>query len=44
MDFKFSAEDEAFRAELRSWLDANLPGRERGEHAEWAFSDESASH
>ena len=44
MDFKFSAEDEAFRAELRSWLEANLPGRERGEHAEGAFSDESASH
>ena len=25
MDFKLSAEDEAFRQELRSWLDANLP-------------------
>jgi alkylation response protein AidB-like acyl-CoA dehydrogenase len=44
MDFKFSADDEAFRAELRSWLDANLPGRERGEHAEGAFSDENPSH
>jgi alkylation response protein AidB-like acyl-CoA dehydrogenase len=29
MDFKLSAEDEAFRAELRSWLDANLPVSER---------------
>ena len=43
MDFKFSAEDEAFRAELRSWLEANLPGGERGEH-EGAFSDENPSH
>jgi alkylation response protein AidB-like acyl-CoA dehydrogenase len=29
MDFKLSAEDEAFRQELRSWLDANLPLSER---------------
>ena len=29
MDFKLSAEDEAFRAELRGWLDANLPRSER---------------
>jgi alkylation response protein AidB-like acyl-CoA dehydrogenase len=29
MDFKLSAEDEGFRSELRSWLDANLPARER---------------
>src|ERR1700684_2060195 len=29
MDFKLSAADEAFRAGLRSWLDANLPPRER---------------
>jgi len=34
MDFKSSAEDEAFRAELRSWLEVNLPRRERGENAE----------
>jgi alkylation response protein AidB-like acyl-CoA dehydrogenase len=25
MDFAYTAEDEAFRAELRGWLDANLP-------------------
>src|SRR5229473_172365 len=25
MDFKFSAEDEAFRSEFRGWLSANLP-------------------
>jgi alkylation response protein AidB-like acyl-CoA dehydrogenase len=25
MDLRFSAEDEAFRAEFRAWLDANLP-------------------
>src|ERR1700687_3164774 len=29
MDFKLSAADEAFRQELRSWLDANLPESER---------------
>jgi alkylation response protein AidB-like acyl-CoA dehydrogenase len=29
MDFKLSAEDEAFRRELRSWLEANLPASER---------------
>jgi alkylation response protein AidB-like acyl-CoA dehydrogenase len=26
MDFKFSAEDEAFRREVRGWLDQNKPG------------------
>jgi alkylation response protein AidB-like acyl-CoA dehydrogenase len=33
MDFKFSAEDEAFRQELRSWLEKNVPGdwRDEGE-------------
>jgi alkylation response protein AidB-like acyl-CoA dehydrogenase len=27
MDLSYSAEDEAFRAEIRSWLEANLTGR-----------------
>jgi alkylation response protein AidB-like acyl-CoA dehydrogenase len=44
MDFKFSAEDEAFRAELKSWLEANLPSRERTEDAEDYISDQGASH
>src|SRR2546429_7451621 len=32
MDLSFTPEDEAFRAEVRSWLDANLPAewRHRG--------------
>ncbi len=42
MDFKFSAEDEAFRTELRSWLDANPPRREPAEHAEEALPDADA--
>ena len=29
MDFKLSEEDEAFRGELRSWLDKNLPENQR---------------
>ncbi|MDO8432352.1 MAG: acyl-CoA dehydrogenase family protein [Candidatus Binatus sp.] len=32
MDFKFSAEDEAFRSEFHSWLQANLPKRQEAEH------------
>lgn len=32
MDFSYAPEDEAFRSELRTWLDANLPDfREQGE-------------
>src|SRR6202795_4605845 len=31
MDFKFSAEDEAFRAEFSGWLKANLPKGGKGE-------------
>ncbi len=34
MDFRFSAEDETYRREVRSWLEANVPswghGRSRG--------------
>ena len=44
MDFKFSAEDEAFRMELKSWLDANLPRRESNEDFEDALSDQGTSH
>src|ERR1700730_12824476 len=29
MDFNFSEEDEAFRRDLRAWLDANLPSDHR---------------
>jgi alkylation response protein AidB-like acyl-CoA dehydrogenase len=32
MDFKFSEEDEAFRREFRSWLEANLPRDWRGDN------------
>ena len=35
MDLTYSAEDEAFRTELRSWLDTNLP-QEMREPAFWA--------
>jgi alkylation response protein AidB-like acyl-CoA dehydrogenase len=31
MDFKFSADDEAFRREFRGWLEANLPRDQRSE-------------
>src|SRR5579864_6620978 len=35
MDFAYTDEDEAFRAELRSWLDENLPDfLEQGEIGE----------
>ena len=36
MDFKFSEEDETFRPEFRSWLEANLPRdwRDDGELAD----------
>jgi len=43
MDFKFSADDEAFRAELRTWLEANLPRRERSEDAEEPFAEGNES-
>src|ERR1700722_7700874 len=44
MDFRFSAEDENFRAGLRSWLEANLSRRDRTEQAEDSISDQGASH
>jgi alkylation response protein AidB-like acyl-CoA dehydrogenase len=34
MDFNYSAQDEAFRQELRSWLEANLPKGHKGEPGE----------
>jgi alkylation response protein AidB-like acyl-CoA dehydrogenase len=34
MDFTYSPEDEAFRKELRSWLEANAPKDQRGESAD----------
>ena len=36
MDFKYSGEDEVFRAEFRSWLEANMPHdwRDDGELAD----------
>jgi alkylation response protein AidB-like acyl-CoA dehydrogenase len=42
MDFKFSAEDEAFRREFRSWLDANLPKNERREEIDVMFEEDWA--
>jgi alkylation response protein AidB-like acyl-CoA dehydrogenase len=38
VDFAYAPEDEAFRAELRGWLDANLPPF----LAEWADEDSAA--
>jgi alkylation response protein AidB-like acyl-CoA dehydrogenase len=42
MDLTYSAEDEAFRAELRGWLDANLPHEWRS-HEFWSTKSESES-
>ena len=41
MDFSFSEEDEAFRLELRSWLEANLPaGHRKADFSIEFFADE----
>ncbi len=42
MDFTWSAEDEAFRKELRGWLEANLPKKERRGDDEVGFMHEDA--
>ncbi len=42
MDLRFSAEDEAFRRELRSWLDANLPTEMR-QRAFWSGRSDAES-
>src|SRR5947209_15398546 len=42
MDLTYSAEDEAFRAELREWLDANLP-QEWRTHEFWSTRSEDES-
>ena len=35
MDFSYSPEEERFRAELRTWLEANPPGPEPEDHKAW---------
>jgi len=35
MDFSYSPEEERFRAELRTWLEANPPGQEPEDHKAW---------
>ncbi len=42
MDLRFSEQDEAFRKDLRSWLDANLPSEMR-EAAFWADKSDDES-
>ena len=53
MDFNFSPEDEAFRKDLRAWLEANAPkgmensdsfGDEADDSDEWARRDDFADH
>jgi len=39
MDFNLSSEDEAFRRELRDWLDANLPESERIPPVDFMFEE-----
>lgn len=40
MDFHYSPEDEAFRLELRTWLEANIP--EESSHTDDPFMEDSA--
>ena len=42
MDFKFSVEDEAFRAELSGWLKANLPSAGKSEEGADFMRESSA--
>jgi alkylation response protein AidB-like acyl-CoA dehydrogenase len=39
MDFNLSPEDEAFRRELRNWLEANLPESERVAPIDFMFEE-----
>jgi alkylation response protein AidB-like acyl-CoA dehydrogenase len=39
MDFKFSAEDEAFRQEFRSWLEANLPEDQKSAYVDYMYEE-----
>ncbi len=43
MDFNFGAEDEEFRREFRSWLEANLPESERIEPLDLMFEESEES-
>jgi alkylation response protein AidB-like acyl-CoA dehydrogenase len=43
MDFNFGAEDEEFRREFRSWLEANLPENERIEPLDLMFEESEES-
>jgi alkylation response protein AidB-like acyl-CoA dehydrogenase len=44
MDFHFTPEEEAFRQEFRSWLEANLPRNYDPEHFAWGMTTEERFH